>query len=287
MLLKVKTLKQQEFTVEATPDMTVEDLRAVIISTQQPKPGFTYKILTKGKILESEKKLHEYDIVEESESFVVILESKITTPPKPVEPVPKVVPQVTPVVTNNVPIPNIEPVISDADIPPSISIGENLFDMAALHAQNTQNLDMQQLIASMQAQSPQDIMQQLLTLPGFSELVASNPQMMGELLDNPDLLNAFMSQLIGGMGLNDLYEDPGIGSNVDVVSTSEPLVDGPLIKDMGDGRFEIHMTPEQKVDIDELIELGIDIGVAIEYYKAYGNNKEAAANAIMDELFQG
>ena len=283
MLLKVKTIKQQEFTVEATPDMTVEDLRAVIINTQQPKPGFTYKILTKGKILESEKKLHEYDIVEESESFVVILESKITTPPK-VEPVPKVV---EPVVTNNVPIPNIEPVISDADIPPSISIGENLFDMAALHAQNTQNLDMQQLIASMQAQSPQDIMQQLLTLPGFNELAASNPQMMGELLDNPDLLNAFMSQLISGMGLNDLYEDPGIGSNVDVVSTSEPLVDGPLIKDMGDGRFEIHMTPEQKVDIDELIELGIDIGVAIEYYKAYGNNKEAAANAIMDELFQG
>jgi len=276
MLVSVKTLKQETFTVEATPEIKVEDFRKAIIAQRPPKEGFTYKILTKGKILEDGKTLHEYGIIEDTNCFVVILESKQITQKKVEKPVdipPSPVLNSAPV--SSLPLNPASDSDSDinlpsAQVPNNGDIPENLFDMAlsAIGSQNNND----------GIPIPIAIIQQLTG-------GALSQEMINDFMKNPDLLNNFIGGLMAQMTLDEF--GPGMdGVDVSVISTDDPLQDGPTIKNIGEGKFEIHMTNEQKVDIDELTSLGIDMVVAIEYYKAYGNNKEAAANAIMDELYQ-
>ncbi|RWS04039.1 UV excision repair protein RAD23 B-like protein, partial [Dinothrombium tinctorium] len=75
MLVTIKTLQQQTFTVDVSPDETVKDLKAKIEALKGAEFAISnQKLIYAGKILNDDSKISEYNI--EEHKFVVVMVTK-------------------------------------------------------------------------------------------------------------------------------------------------------------------------------------------------------------------
>ncbi|RWS31755.1 UV excision repair protein RAD23 B-like protein [Leptotrombidium deliense] len=80
MIVTIKTLQQQTFTVEANPDETVMDLKKKIEANRGAEYAANHqKLIYAGKILSDDSKISEYNI--EENKFIVVMVTK----PKPAD----------------------------------------------------------------------------------------------------------------------------------------------------------------------------------------------------------
>ncbi|CAG5122031.1 unnamed protein product [Candidula unifasciata] len=83
MIITLKTLQQQSFKIDVSPEITVKELKDKIESEKgKDYPASGQKLIYAGKILDDTKKVEEYKI--EEKNFVVIMVTK--QKPQPVKP---------------------------------------------------------------------------------------------------------------------------------------------------------------------------------------------------------
>lgn len=244
MKLVVQTLDQKTTDVEVDDSATVMDLKKQI-EKAKTHPADQIKLIFSGAVLsEDNKKLSDCKIIEGSK--VVLLLQK----PKPVV--------TQPVQTNIPPAPNAT--APSATATPSVSVPNvptteapttagtpampNLFNMFNAGAAAA---GANPLAAGL----PQALMQMLMTNPQIQQLIQQNPQALMQVLGN----------MQGGMG--DVEND----ENYDKIFEGD-----------------IELTEEQKKEVQEIVGMGCgSFENVIQYYVAFGYNKEQTINALLNE----
>ncbi|GFR79295.1 UV excision repair protein RAD23 homolog B-like [Elysia marginata] len=97
MMITLKTLQQQTFKLEVTPDILVKDLKEKIEKEKGKEyPASGQKLIYAGKILDDAKPLAEYKIEEKNFIVVMVTKPKAAPAPAPTKPAETAVPETPP-----------------------------------------------------------------------------------------------------------------------------------------------------------------------------------------------
>jgi hypothetical protein len=277
MKIIAKTLQKEKIDISVDGE-TVGDLRQSIIIAKNVPTDKYVKIIFSGKILEDDTEKMTNAGLEDSKEIVII----ITQIKKPI--VKSIVEPVISVTAPTTPTTPIAPPVAPPIIPTTESSDPiNLFDLPQNESSFVDPLNIQGLndtpgldgsvglnpqasaFGQLLMQNPQMIMQLLMQDPTIQQLSQENPQAVQDLLTNPNLLQQLMNVVPGGSS-----NDTG----------------GPLIPGAIPGTQVIQLTEDEKLEIDQLVGLGVNFQEALYYYESCGRDVNAAANLIFQDIVQ-
>jgi uncharacterized ubiquitin-like protein YukD len=282
MKLTVRTLKQETFEIDVEDTGTVNDAKQAVAEARDV-PHDWIKMIFNGQIMENDKSLSEYNV--KDGCGLVILTKK----PKEAEPVPVEVQQaevqqaevqqaeVQQAEVQQAEVQQAEEQCNEGDDGEG-DVGEeqaeqpvvsnepfNMFDAGLAQAQagaqagaqllpNVNNPEeMLQSFQQQLQQNPQLFMQMLMQNPMIAQFSQQNPEEFQQVINDPNFLSNVMN------------------ASQDMYNEEEPI--------------KIELTDDEKKDIDDLVGMGFNKLDAIQYYRACGNNKEAAASMLMEDQF--
>ena len=79
MNLKIKCLKADDFTLSIPSDASVDDLKEEIVKQRNIEPG-KQRLIYKGRVLKSDKKLSDYSITDQTTVHLIIRKKAVTNP---------------------------------------------------------------------------------------------------------------------------------------------------------------------------------------------------------------
>jgi len=139
--------------------------------------------------------------------------------------------------------------------------GLNIFD-----SDNDQSGEIEQL-KTLLMKNPQLLVKMLMLSPTIQNLSQENPDQLQEKLNDPDFVNDIM---------NELLTDPSI------LQTILSAIGGNM-SNSDDGNQYIDVTPQEKQDIEDLVALGYDENLVLQYYLVCDRDKQATASMLMSE----
>jgi hypothetical protein len=139
--------------------------------------------------------------------------------------------------------------------------GLNIFD-----SDNDQSGEIEQL-KTLLMKNPQLLVKMLMLSPTIQNLSQENPDQLQEKLNDPDFVNDIM---------NELLTDPSI------LQTILRAIGGNM-SNSDDGNQYIDVTPQEKQDIEDLVALGYDENLVLQYYLVCDRDKQATASMLMSE----
>lgn len=287
MLLNIKTLNNENFNVDIDSNKTVEDLKNVIYETNNKYNVENQKLIFSGSLLNNNKKLIEYNIIEKSSIFLVCSNSS----------------------ENNLDINesfNIESLIykssvetlcnlgfnknkvvnalnasnNDIDFAKEILTSEKLNPFTSLHSkeENTSAMTNIDIPNKITLENIKELMQNPYILPMILNAVSLyNPQLVSQLNQNPQLIE----QLINNKDFADkiikllnnwLDKDYECDVDSDIDEHKHDYLD--------DG-FNNNITLEDEENINVLVNFGFDKINATQAYINCNKNKEEAANLLL------
>jgi len=274
MKVTVQTLNKKtlEVTVEGA---NVSHLREAIRKGYEVPDNKEVKIIFSGKVLENDDETLESAGVEDGSKCVILVKTKKAPKPAPApEPAPEPVVEPAPAQ----PAQPAQP--EQLAVPPSQPV--NLFDLAAQQQAAQQQAAQQQasanlfgapggapgvpnaaggdmnaaLFQQLLMSNPQMLAQMLMQDPQIQQLAQENPQAIQQLLSNPAMLQQLIGQAMGGAG------GGGVPPGATVVT----------------------LTEEERVQVQQLVDLGVDEQEALEVYVQCGRDVNLAANIILSDM---
>jgi hypothetical protein len=273
MRILVQTLKKENIEIDVEGN-TVGFLRQEIMKAKNIPADMDLKIIFNGKILEKdEQTFEEVGIKENCNKVVILVKNKPAQPPaasKQTSTTPTPAPASTSAPAST-PAPTSAPA-SSAPLTTQTGGPVNLFDLAAQTQANPQVANnglpgipdmgfdaamFQQLLMG----NPQVIQQMLMQNPEFQQALQQNPQELEQLLANPEFMQQMMQAILPAMGAMGQMGGGMPGS--------------PII---------IQLTEEERLQLQQLEDLGVTTQEALYYYESCGRDINAAANMILQDL---
>jgi len=260
MKVIVKTLDRNVVDVTVEDDSTLFDLKKSIQEIKN-HPAEQMTIIFQGKKLEeNDKKLSEYLIVDGA-SIVLMM-----TKPKPTVPT-------TPIVSTSTTstASTASTVLSQVGTETQNASTDVSNELTTVSEPSTSATTSSPLLPGMNPvnmggslnqflqQNPQLLMQMLMSNPQIAQM-APNQNALMQLINDPNFLNSIIQE-------GDEFED-----------------DDPMYEKIFEG--DVQLTVEQKKEVDEIINMGFGTYEdTIQLYVAYGYNKDATVNALLDDKF--
>mmetsp|Transcript_8307 Transcript_8307/g.8189 ORF Transcript_8307/g.8189 Transcript_8307/m.8189 type:complete len:296 (-) Transcript_8307:34-921(-) len=291
MIIQIKNLRGEQTSLEIEPHFKVIELKR-LIQTNQGHAVESQKLLYKGKILDDEKPLTDYQITENAILVLMVSHKKAPERPQPEQnqPADILVPQ-----RQEAPAQ-----LNEADVARLMEMGYSREEVvAALNAAHNNSAIAIEFLMSGYAPMPEGEGESAeyeeeedeedpgepgeeITSTTFDFLLQSPEfQSIREvILQNPEELNVFLQQLET--------------TNPELLTLINDNMDE-FIRVLGGrrrqrGAVQIHLTPEEENDVRELIQLGFSQEDVIQVYLSCDKNKEMAASLLFENFqqnFQG
>lgn len=261
MKVIIKTLDRNVVDVTVEDDSTLFDLKKSIQEIKN-HPAEQMTIIFQGKKLEeNDKKLSEYLIVDGASIVLMMTKPKPTVPTTPIVSTTTVSTTVSTQVgteTQNAStdVSNESTTVSEPST--SATSATSVTSSPLLPGMNPANMggSLNQFLQ----QNPQLLMQMLMSNPQIAQM-APNQNALMQLINDPNFLNSIIQE-------GDEFED-----------------DDPMYEKIFEG--DVQLTVEQKKEVDEIINMGFGTYEdTIQLYVAYGYNKDATVNALLDDKFK-
>ena len=250
-------------------DVTVEDSGTVLdlknsIHEVKNHPIDQMTIIFNGKKLDDNNKaLSDYAVVDGTRVVLMLHKQKPATSTVTLPTIPSTVPTLTPVSpTQETPEQVSDPVDSDdlASLTPSVP-SVSLPSSNVATASGTPIGSFSQMFQ----QNPQLLAQLLMSNPQISQMAQENPEAFAQIMNDPNFLSNIIQM---GEGFEEEYDDE-----------DEQLYEKIFQGDAG-------LTEEQKKEVEVITNMGLgSYEDTIQLYVAYGHNKDATVNALLDEKF--
>ena len=247
MHIKIKTLKGEIFEVDVQADGTLLGLKNEIAILKN-QPVEHINIIFNGMVLSPDTKTVSEHGLKEACTVVLLVKA-----PKAV-PLPEPIQQQQPEpVPNSSPAPNVsaEPQNLFQAVPPNPALAGGL----------------QSAFTNILQQNPQMFMQMLMSDPQIQAMSQSNPQEFMQLISDPNFIN----NVIQAGGQEGEYD---------------PEEEALYQQTMGQGT--VQLTAEQKQDVEEIVNMGLGtFELVLQYYVAFGHDKAATVNLLLNEQLDG
>ena len=251
----IQTLRQESFNISIEEDNTVGQLKEKVSQVKEIPEGKELNLIYNGSVLENnDKTLTEYGIKNETKIVMLIRKKKVTEENQNSKEENSIVKEEK---TENVQEVTVDP----QEVTPT---GLNIFDN-----DNNQFGEIEQL-KTMMMQNPQLLTKMLMLSPTIQKLSQENQDQLQEKLNDPEFVNEIMDEIL---------TDPSILQKI--LSTLNNGIDS--ISNSDDGNQYINVTPQEKQDIDDLVALGYDENLVLQYYLVCDRNKQATASMLMAE----
>ncbi|CAG9318516.1 unnamed protein product [Blepharisma stoltei] len=280
MIIQIKNLRGEQTSLEIDPQIKVIEVKR-LIQTGQGHPIESQKLLYKGKILEDEKPLTDFQITENAILVLMVSNKKPQERPQP-ESVPQV-PQRQE---------QAQYQVNEAEVSRLMEMGYSQQEVvAALRAaHNNSELAIEYLVSSAipitneqgdELEVDEEDLEEAggeVTSSTFDFLLQSPEfQRIREvILQNPEELNVFLQQLEA--------------TNPELLALINSNMDE-FIRILGGrrqprGTIQIQLSPEEQNDVRELIQLGFSQEDVIQVYLSCDKNKEVAASLLFENFQQ-
>lgn len=290
MKLKLQSLSQATTEVEVLPEETVEVMRLKLVEAGKVSAESVVKLIHKGTVLDLNKKISEYQIVEGSQIVYLQTKKRMTDTKPETKTEEKSNPNSTnstnPNSTNPTNPTNQQPVNQQTNSPVN-STAPHVEPLPATF--NGVSMDMFRQFATMTVigsvlSNPQLFQQILMQNPNMAMLRSSNPTEFDTIINHPSFLSVGVSPMQSDE--DDQYDEASmfpIGPQNNFISPTGPTgeINGGQI-DNG-GPIRIILSQEDKQFVDEVRSMAphVSLGEIVQYYIACNKDKNVTVDMVL------
>lgn len=284
MLLSIKTVNNDKFTIDASEIQTVNDLKKAIYEYDNKYDICKQQIIFSGAILNNKDKLSDYKI--NDTSLVILMLSKNKKEAINQE---KTIDQEEPIDQEK---PIDQTLLNESMIQTLCSLGFNKANVIdALDTANNDINKVTKILASnkqinvniphqFNTQNIKELLQNPYSLPMILQSISqNNPQLVEQLQQNPQAVQQFLSDPQVVQNIID-HMNKTINSNNEHDSDYSDHSDHSGCSEDEEEICNIELSDEDNANIEVLVTLGFNKNNAIQAYLACDKDKEKAANFL-------